>query len=58
MGQRVEDRVVRALFQHGCKDDLLVALSTAHDRKKGGESVHVWTRASLLMNAFNDEFTL
>lgn len=44
MGQGVEDRVVRALFQHGCKDDLLVALSTANDRKKGGESLHVWTR--------------
>lgn len=36
MGQGVEDRVVRALFQHGCKDDLLVALSTANDRKKRG----------------------
>lgn len=41
VGQGVEDRFVRALFQHWRKDNLLVALSTAGNRREG-ELLHVW----------------
>lgn len=37
--QRVDDGFVRALFQHGREDHLLITLSTATERRE--ESLHV-----------------
>lgn len=43
--QRVDDRVVRAFFQHGREDHLLITLSTATERRE--EPLHVWACRSL-----------
>lgn len=51
VGQGVQDRLVGALLQHGCKDHLLVALSAAQNRGGwgGGGSGSVTAGVDLLV---------